>query len=141
MTTHDDLPVDHDPGPATCDVLVTKPGYESVRLGPFLPLIAAHHVSGLRQQMTGTAHPVGTTVSVARHHDGACDHPGFDLTTPHDPWVIATMIDQERGDANQRFPDLWARLHLRYGYEEASRLWQQACAIYGDVVAVEIEAC
>ncbi len=115
--------------PATCDLLITKPGYEPVRLGPFRPAIASQNAASLQQQMAYTAHPLGTRIVVA-HHTAGCDHPDFTDITPTDSGTIATIMDQESDNPGERFPDLYARLVLRHGHEQASRLWSVACRIY-----------
>ena len=48
------------------------------------------------------------------------------------------MFDDEPDNAGARFPDLWARLHLAHGYEQAAALWRDACNIY-DAPDVESE--
>lgn len=49
-----------------------------------------------------------------------------------DAYEVAAELDAEPGGdgTGREFPDLFAKLHPRRGYDQASRLWSQACAVY-----------
>lgn len=114
-------------GLVLCDVIVRKPGQEPLILGPTYKHNADHWAADLRMQMVGTAHPAGTVIDIAPHTE-ACDHPEFAVS--REAGVIASLIVEEdyEGEAD-RFPDLWARLHMALGYTEASGLWGHACLL------------
>ncbi|HET9893754.1 MAG TPA: hypothetical protein VFQ44_02360 [Streptosporangiaceae bacterium] len=121
------------------DVAVRKPGMDPVMLGPTTSDNAEAWACDLQNQKIGTASPAGTRIDVVPHAD-TCTHPDIYETLPADPVFIAEAIAAAPADIDtaDRFPDLWSRLHMVYGFAEASRLWSEACAI-GDY-AVEEEA-
>ena len=54
---------------------------------------------------------------------------------------LALLLDSEpEGDGTgSNFPDLFARLHAQIGYEEAARLWRDACSLHGSMNAEDAE--
>lgn len=81
-------------------------------------------------QLTSTAHPEGTAITTERHRgDLEYDDPA---TWPTDAYDLAAGMDAEPGGdgTGREFPDLFAKLHARRGYDQASRLWSQTCAVY-----------
>lgn len=110
-------------------VIVTRPGYDTIRIGPFgFRHLAEHATWDLHGQLHNTSHPDGTAIEVGPY-DEALPHTPL---TPRDAMGLALLMDDEP-DGNENgsnFPDLYARLHAQVGYDEAARLWGNACSLY-----------
>jgi hypothetical protein len=121
------------------DVVITKPGCETVRIGPVLGHQADRMALSFTSQLTSTAHPEGTTIT-AEAHRGDLEHDD-PATWPADAYATAAELDAEPGGdgTGREFPDLFAKLHARHGYDRAARLWRDACAVYDDQEADELE--
>jgi hypothetical protein len=114
------------------DVVITKPGCETVRIGPVPGHQADRMAGSFTSQLTHTAHPAGTTITTEAHRaDLGHDNPA---TWSADAYATAAELDAEPGGdgTGQEFPDLFAHLHAMHGYDRAARLWRDACAVYGD---------
>jgi hypothetical protein len=112
------------------DVVITKPGCGPVRIGPVLGHQAEEMAGSFTSQLTSTAHPEGTAITTERHRDDlAHDDP---VSWPADAYDVADKLDAEPGGdgTGREFPDLFARLHARHGYEPAARLWRDGCVVY-----------
>lgn len=108
-------------------VIITKPGYDTVRIGP----IHFHHqaeswIRALNMCRHSTVMPEGTTWEIAPY-DPAVPHddPAQIPTTPAELGVAIAQIDRI-GEAE--FPDLFVRLQAVIGTDEAMRLWDQGCS-------------
>ncbi|MFJ4988781.1 hypothetical protein ACIP9H_33895 [Streptomyces sp. NPDC088732] len=119
-------------------VIVTRPGHDTVRIGPFDFRHQAEHATwDFRSQLRNTTHPDGTTIDFGPY-DESLPHTS---RTPRDAMELALLMDSEPdGDGTgSNFPDLFSRLHAEAGYEEAARLWKNACSLYDSLQAEDVE--
>lgn len=117
----------HTPAPnGPFSVIVTKPGHDTVRIGPFTdPWSARSFAYTLDHGVRGTGAPAGTTLDIA-DYDPDLPHQCLPATEPAE---LARQMDQEpdqRGPAG--FPDLFTRLVAHRGWEGAARAWLDARA-------------
>ena len=116
----------------TFDVVITKPGYDTIRYHAGPEHRAEEWAGRLGQALTGSAHPEGTTIAVEPHAGGdACSSPvigaehggglvGLAVLIPREPAAIA---------AGAGFPDLYDRLWMVHGADRAGELWSAACSL------------
>jgi hypothetical protein len=120
-------------------VIVTRPGHDTVRIGPFgYHHLAEHATWDLQGQLRNTCHPEGTTIAVAPFDESLPHLP----LAPRDAMSLALLMDDEPsgGGTGSNFPDLYSRLHAQVGYEEAARLWGNACSLYDAMRAEPTDA-
>lgn len=107
-------------------VVVTKPGHDTVRVGPFTqPWRIRGFLYILDHGVRGTGAPAGTSFHVAAY-DPALLHRPVPAT---DPAELARQMDTEpdqRGPAG--FPDLFTRLVADRGWQDAAHAWLEARA-------------
>jgi hypothetical protein len=116
-------------------VLITRPGLDDIRLGPFLYRHQAERTAtSLTGQLHHTAHVPGTAITTTTY-DPTQPHQGLPVTT--DPYVIALAMDDpgavgESGPDQHgaNFRDTYALLAAWHGSDRASALWTAACEIY-----------
>ncbi|MER6125356.1 hypothetical protein ABT173_22525 [Streptomyces sp. NPDC001795] len=107
-------------------VIVTKPGHDTVRVGPFTERVRAQGFAyTLDYGVRGTGAPAGTTFDVAAY-DPHLPH----LSVPADDTAgLARQMDAEPGPSGPAgFPDLFTRLVADRGWEDAARAWLKARA-------------
>ncbi|WP_217226137.1 hypothetical protein [Streptomyces anulatus] len=105
-------------------VVVTKPGHDTVRVGPFTePWRARGFAHALDRGVRGAGAPAGTRLDVA----------AYDPDLPHrpvpatDPPELARQMDTEPDQSGPAgFPDLFTRLVADRGWEHAARAWLEA---------------
>jgi hypothetical protein len=108
-------------------VVLTRPGLDPVRLGPYVKERHAQQMAGaLRYQMRHTQHVEGTVIDVGDYRP-ELQH--LDPSVPSAPYALAeVMDDDEDGDGTgNNFPDLYTRLAAQEGHERASKAWSKAC--------------
>lgn len=113
------------------DLHVVRPGLETVVLGPASDYYTVGNWEAkLIQMMVGTAHPEGTTLVIKPHDPSTCTHLDFRTGTPSTMMTVADAMVSMPNPTNpgDTFPDLYSRLKLRVGDDEADRLWRAACA-------------
>lgn len=111
-------------------VVVTKPGYDIVRIGPFpFEFQARGFAHSLEFRAFQSVRPEGTTVSVEPYN---AELPHTPLP-PNDPYALADLMDSEPEHGEVAYPDLWTRLEAHYGYDEAAQVWRAACSAYDDL--------
>lgn len=105
---------------------VHRPGLADVHLGFWFQHQAEQASRSLTQDLIGTCHVEGTTITWSTTPDGV---------TPLDPvpavWLsVAELMETEDDDlpTGHAFPDLFSRLKAQEGYETASRVWADACS-------------
>lgn len=105
-------------------VTVTKPGHDTVRVGPFTdPWSARSFAHTLDHGVRGTGAPAGTTLDVTAY-DPDLSHLCVPAT---DPAELARQIDAEPDQPGPAgFPDLFTRLVAHRGWEDAARAWLEA---------------
>ncbi|MET9427948.1 MULTISPECIES: hypothetical protein [unclassified Streptomyces] len=114
-------------------VVLTRPGLDPVRLGPYETERQAERMAaGLRSQTHHTQHVEGTTFDVDNYRP-ELQH--LDARVPVDPYTLAEAMDDDQdGDGTGRnFPDLYARLLAQEGHACAADLWGKACQEYDDL--------
>ncbi|MFJ2217966.1 hypothetical protein ACIQVO_38145 [Streptomyces sp. NPDC101062] len=105
-------------------VIVTKPGHDSVRVGPFTEQWRARGFAHtLDRGVRGTGAPVGTTLDVAAH-DPRLPHLPLPAADPAELARQMTTEPDQSGPAG--FPDLFTRLVADRGWENAARAWLEA---------------
>jgi hypothetical protein len=113
----------------TFDVLVTKPGCDSIRYHAGPEHRAEMWAARLTQALTGSAHPERTAIAVEPHADGdGCSSPaiggdhacGLAVLIPREPPLLP---------AGAGFPDLFDRLAMVHGHDRAGELWSAACSL------------
>lgn len=117
------MPHTHTPdGPLS--VIVTKPGHDTVRVGPFTEPWRAHGFAHtLDRGVRGAGAPAGTSLDVAAY-DPALPHLPVPAT---DPAALARQMDTEPDQRGpDGFPDLFTRLVADRGWEDAARAWLEA---------------
>lgn len=113
-------------GETAWSVIIAKPGFGPVRIGPVERRDAAEDMAGHLMAMRGVARPEGTLVRVEPCDSGLLHLP----LLPAGADELAALIDVSRGGVGAAgFPDLWARLSAQYP-GEASRLWGRASTAY-----------
>lgn len=113
-------------------VLVTRPGLDDIRLGPFHYRHQAEQVTtSLAGQLHHTVHSPGITIRPVPY-DPTQPHRGLPVTT--DPHALALSMDgADTPDPNQpgsAFPDTYALLAAWHGTDHAADLWTTACEIH-----------
>lgn len=115
-------------------VVIHRPGYPSVRIGPFIaPSNARRLADALRELMPKRTHIAGSTVAV---EDFDADFEHEDPRLPTEPWLLAELIEAELIEAEEpvsdedvdgaAFPDLHARLCAQVGRDRADAIWDKA---------------
>lgn len=109
---------------------VHRPGLPDVHLGFAFQHQAELACWSLTEDLIGTAHVEGTTVTWSPTPDGVCPQ----SPVLADVAAVASLIEQEPDDVSpeRRFPDLFSRLKAQEGYETASRIWREACRSLDD---------
>lgn len=112
---------------------VHRPGLPDVHLGFAFQHQAELACWSLTEDLIGTAHVEGTTVTWSPTPDGVCPQPPVLADAP----AVASLVEQELADVppEHRFPDLFSRLKAQEGYETASRIWRDACRSLDDAEA------
>ncbi|WP_329020328.1 hypothetical protein [Streptomyces sp. NBC_01601] len=107
-------------------VVVTKPGHDTVHVGPFTDQWSARGFAHtLEHSIRGLGAPAGTTTDITLYNP----------QLPH--WCVpaagqaelAQQMDQEPDQPGPAgFPDLFTRLVAQRGWEDAARAWLAARA-------------
>jgi hypothetical protein len=111
-------------------IVITTPGFDAVRLGPYVyPHLAAQAARWFRQPR-GPAprrRPAQPTVALVDYAALLHDRPGV----PTEAFALAELVAaMPAGDGTARhFPDLFDRLAAEEGYDAAAQLWRAACAV------------
>jgi hypothetical protein len=118
-------------------VLVTRPGLDDIRLGPFHYRDQAEQITtSLAGQLHHTAHVPGTTITPVPY-DPTQPHRGLPDTT--DPYDLADAMDDtgepDPGQHGGNFPDTYALLTAWHGSDRAAELWTAACEVYDHIHA------
>lgn len=111
-------------------VILTRPGLDPVRLGPYEKEHQAEQMAGaLRYQMRHTQHVEGTVIDVGDYRP-ELEH--LDPRVPSAPYALAEVMDDDEGGdgTGNNFPDLYTRLAAQEGHERASEAWSKACNVY-----------
>jgi hypothetical protein len=120
-------------------VVVVKPGYDTIRLGPLSAATARDWARSLEMKLHQTA-PEGTIIEVTSYNPGAGPH----IDPASIPRTVEDLIEPMRADPghpeNGGFPDLYDRLVLAVGETRAGELWTQAGNAIDQEAAYE-EAC
>jgi hypothetical protein len=101
-------------------VLITKPGYDEVRIGPIQYRHSADQmVWGLGA--SGAARPPYTKIEAVPYDD---DHKHLPLL-PNDVAALAEMMGSEKGGdgTGSNFPDLYARVVAEHGHDRGATVW------------------
>jgi hypothetical protein len=105
-------------------VVITVPGQETVRIGPFIaPTNAARYAERLRA-VAARRRPAAT-VTTERAGES---QPHIAPRVPTDPWSLAHEIAAEENEfaGEPPFPDLHTRLGVQIGEDAAEKLWERA---------------
>jgi hypothetical protein len=104
---------------------VHRPALPDVHLGFVFRHQAEHASWSLTQDLVGTAHVEGTTITWSPTPPGADAEP----PVPVDALALAGLVDRQDEDlpTGHAFPDLFARLKAQEGYEAARRIWRETC--------------
>ncbi|MDQ0847739.1 hypothetical protein QFZ68_007502 [Streptomyces sp. V1I6] len=111
-------------------VVLTRPGLDPIRLGPYEKEHQAEQMAdGLRGQTYNTQHVAGTVIDVGDYR------PELDHLAPRvdaDPCALAEAMDDDQGGdgTGRNFPDLYTRLVAQEGHDCAAKLWSTACQAY-----------
>ncbi len=110
-------------------VVITKPGYDTVRLGPIPADYAPTWIATLDKAAEHITLPEGSAWEIV----------AYDPKTPHEPPTAATTLptlipivrkrlgqSEEEGMDPARFPDEYVRMWALIGEEEAYRRWRDA---------------
>lgn len=107
-------------------VVITKPGFDTVRIGPFhYEHQARSFAHSLEFRAFQAARPEGTTVEVAAY-DPELPHTPL---PPNDVTLLVLVMDEETERGEAAYPDLYDRLVAHHGYERAADLWRHACLL------------
>lgn len=111
-------------------VIITKPGYDTVRIGP----IHFHHqaeswVRTLDSCRHSVTMPEGSTWEIAPYDPNLPHDDPADIPTTTDALAAAITETETVGEAE--FPDLFVRLEAVVGTNRAMDLWKQGC-VYAD---------
>src|ERR1017187_1626030 len=120
-------------------LVIEKPGSETVRFGPLTLAAAEEWCRRLVGMFHQTAHPEGTTAKVASFVRGA-GRPGPYIHPHTVPGNVDDLMEPFRADqgyTDERFPDIHVQMVMRWGWDRASELWDQACRIAGDGEAAD----
>ena len=124
----------------TFDVVITRPGYDTIRFHAGWEHRAGDWESRLGQALNCSAHPEGTAVAIEPHADGdGCTSPaigGGGLVG----LAIAIPLEREIQPPESRFPDLFDRLWMVHGWSRAGELWSAACSLADQWAEEEAEA-
>ena len=126
-----------DAGPSGSKVLViTKPGYDAIRIGALTPRTAEDWAAALRSRLHQA--PAGTVIEVIPYDPAAGPHIGPDSI----PRTVEDLVAQLRADPghpdNGGFPDLLDRLMLVHGdYDRVNAMWNEACHRIDEEIAYE----
>ncbi|MGW2220978.1 hypothetical protein ACWCSD_38840 [Nonomuraea sp. NPDC001684] len=116
---------------ASVAVLITKPGYDTVRIGPIPADYAPTWIATLDQAAQHITLPTGSQWGIV----------AYDPKLPHEPPTAATtlptlipIVRQRLSEGErvselmeaQRFPDEYVRMWALIGEEEASQRWRDA---------------
>jgi hypothetical protein len=123
-------------GPSGSKALViTKPGYDAIRIGALTPRTAEDWAAALRSRLHQA--PAGTVIEVIPHDPAAGPYIGPDSI----PRTVEDLAGQMRADPghpdNGGFPDLLDRLMLVHGEPRANAMWTGACHRIDDEIAYE----
>lgn len=128
--------------PGTSDVVITRPGYDTIRFQAGWKHRAESWAARLGQALTGSAHPDGTAITVEPHTGGGgCTIPAIGGEHGGGVAGVAALIPQEPAcdGTGASFPDLFDRLWMVHGADRAGELWSAACSL-ADQWAEEAEA-
>ncbi len=116
-------------------VIVTKPGHDTVRIGPIPWRHEADSISAnLNQQLHSTAAPEGTHSASAPYDP---EQPHLPLLALNAYALAEQMTAEPDGDPEARFPDLYSRFAAQIGYDERGpAMWSTAC-MYADAMTAE----
>lgn len=103
---------------------VHRPGLPDVHIGFPFKFQAEHACASLDQDLVGTSHVEGTTITSGPTPDGITPLPPL----PADALALSMLISEDDGalPMGHGFPDLFARLKAQEGYEAAARIWADA---------------
>jgi hypothetical protein len=106
-------------------VIVTKPGHDTVRIGPIPWEHQADSMCALlNQQLHSTGAPEGTHSASGPYLP---ELPHLPLL-PGDAYALAVLMDAELdGDPEALYPDLYSRFAAQVGDERGPALWRAAC--------------
>lgn len=110
--------------PDTTAVLVTIPGQQAVRIGPFIaPTNAQRYAKKLRTIAAGRWLAADITV------ESATPGPAYlDPRLPTEPWRLAELLTAEEDEHGEEvpFPDIYTRLIVQVGEDHAEALRDKA---------------
>ena len=116
-------------------LVITKPGYDTIRLGPLPGITAGAWQATLRTRLYQA--PEGTAIEVVSFDPES----GTFIDPDSIPRTVEDLTGPLRADpghpANGGFPDLYDRLVLVHGETRAGEMWDQACRQVDDEAAFE----
>lgn len=108
----------------TTAVVITVPGQETVRIGPFIaPTSAQQYAKKLRTIAAGRRLPAAIDVAPAS------PGPGYlDPRLPTEPWRLAELLTEQEDEHGEEvpFPDIYTRLIVQVGEDHAETLLDKA---------------
>lgn len=112
-------------------VIINRPGYDPVRVGPLSEPAADTQAADFRMQLTGTQHVPGTTITTGPY-DPSHPHLGPVLM---DSFALADAVLAEPPSPmdGTNFPDLYSRLRAQDGSDRAREVWGRALDIAGAI--------
>ncbi|MFC4014648.1 hypothetical protein ACFOY2_46010 [Nonomuraea purpurea] len=123
---------------ANLAVVIAKPGYDTVRIGPIpFRYQAEQWISTLDMAKVSTVMPEGTTWEIAPHDSSLPHDDPADLPTTVSALTETLLQDTDLSDA-AHFPDLYLRLCAVLGENTALHRWSEAC-VNADAVSLAEE--
>lgn len=108
-------------------VVITKPGFDTVRVGPFhYEHQARSFAHSLEFRAFQTVRPEGTTVEVAAYEEQLPHTP----VPSRDSYENADLMNEETGHGEAAYPDQFTRIVAHFGYDDAVQIWRAACNAY-----------
>lgn len=116
-------------------LVITKPGYDTIRIGGLTPRTASDWAAALRSRLHQA--PAGTAIDLVPYNPAA----GPYINPDSIPRTVEDLIGPLRADPghpdNGGFPDLLDQLVLVHGPARANAMWTQACHQIDDEMEYE----